>query len=98
MPIEIKPGEGKDEFISRCISTEVEAGKSTEQATAICLAQFRKVSLAETEPSISPADIDACMAMLKGQNPSYVGAGAMKICVARLTSKQKSDAESGVGA
>ena len=36
MPVNIKPGEMENEFISRCIGIETEYGKSQEQATAIC--------------------------------------------------------------
>lgn len=36
MPVNIKPGEMENEFISRCIGIETEYGKSQEQAAAIC--------------------------------------------------------------
>lgn len=42
MPINIKPGEGEEEFISRCIADEVSAGYPTDQAAAICYAYYRK--------------------------------------------------------
>lgn len=36
MPIKRKPGEKKSDYMSRCIKTEMDAGKSNEQAVAIC--------------------------------------------------------------
>jgi len=88
MPIDRRPGEGRDEFLSRCISTEVEAGMDRDQASAICYTKLKKVNMQEEGPAIPQEEIDYCMNMLKGQNPSYVGAGAMKICIARLTAKK----------
>ena len=88
MPIDRRPGEDRDEFLSRCISTEVAAGKDQDQASAICYTKLKKVNMQEEGPAISQEEIDYCMNMLKGQNPSYVGAGAMKICIARLTAKK----------
>lgn len=40
MPIEIKSGENKQEYISRCIGVEIEAGYEQEQAAAICYAYY----------------------------------------------------------
>jgi|LakMenE01Jun11ns_1017448.scaffolds.fasta_scaffold9952498_2 hypothetical protein len=40
MPIDKNPGESKDEFISRCISVEIKAGKESDQAAAICYAKW----------------------------------------------------------
>lgn len=37
MPIQPKPNESKDEFISRCISKEVKTGKAQDVAIAICM-------------------------------------------------------------
>jgi hypothetical protein len=93
MPIERRAGESRDEFLSRCISTEVEAGKPQDQAAAICYTQLKKVNMQEEAPAIPQEDIDYCMAMLKGQNPSYVGPGALKICIARLTAKKQNEDE-----
>lgn len=41
MPIDIKPGESKDEFISRCIATEKRAGKPNDVAAAICYSKWK---------------------------------------------------------
>jgi hypothetical protein len=93
MPIERKPGEDRDEFLSRCISTEVASGKDPDQASAICYTKLKKVNMQEEAPAIPQEDIDYCMAMLKGQNPTYVGPGALKICIARLTAKKQNEDE-----
>jgi len=89
MPIDRRPGEGRDEFLSRCISTEVGAGKDQDQAAAICYTKLKKVNMQEEAPAIPQEEIDECLLMLRGQNPSYVGAGALKICIARLTAAKK---------
>jgi hypothetical protein len=89
MPIDRMPGEGRDEFLTRCISTEVGAGKPQDQAAAICYTKLKKVNMQEEAPAIPQEEIDECLLMLRGQNPSYVGAGALKICIARLTAAKK---------
>jgi hypothetical protein len=89
MPIDRNPGESRDEFLSRCIATEVRSGKDQDQAAAICYTQLKKVNMAEEAPAIPQEEIDYCLAMLRGQNPSYVGPGALKICIARLTAAKK---------
>jgi hypothetical protein len=40
MVAEPKAGESKDEFVSRCIAVEVEAGKEQDQAAAICYSKW----------------------------------------------------------
>jgi len=89
MPIDRMPGEGRDEFLSRCIATEVGAGKPQDQATAICYTKLKQVNMAEEAPAIPQEEIDYCLAMLRGQNPTYVGPAALKICVDRLTIAKK---------
>jgi len=89
MPIDRNPGESRDEFLSRCIATEVRSGKDQDQAAAICYTQLKKVNMAEEVPTIPQEEIDYCLAMLRGQNPSYVGPGALKICIDRLTIAKK---------
>ena len=85
MPIPQRaPGESKDEYIGRCIASEVAAGKPQDQASAICYMQLSKTRMAETEPEIDPALMQQCMLDVQGMNPSYSGAVAMKICKARL--------------
>jgi hypothetical protein len=42
MPVNIKKGETENEFIGRCISEEVGAGKEQDQAAAICYSYWRK--------------------------------------------------------
>jgi len=89
MPIDRNPGESRDEFLTRCISTEVGAGKPQDQAAAICYQQLKKVNMQEEAPAIPQEEIDYCLKMLRGQNPTYVGPGALKICIARLTAAKK---------
>jgi hypothetical protein len=36
MPIEKRPGESKDQFISRCIEKEISSGMTNDQAAAVC--------------------------------------------------------------
>jgi hypothetical protein len=50
----------------------------------------------EEGPAIPQEEIDYCMNMLKGQNPSYVGPGALKICIARLTAKKVNQEQYGI--
>ena len=86
MPIPQRtPGESRDEYIGRCISSEVAAGKPQDQAAAICYNQLKKVQMAEEVPTVDPKEIEACMLELRGINPSYAGAVAYKICYNRLT-------------
>ncbi len=89
MPIDRNPGESKDDFLSRCIATEVRSGKDQDQAAAICYTQLKKVNMAEEVPTIPQEEIDLCLASLRGQNPTYVGPGALKICIDRLTIAKK---------
>ena len=96
MPIDRNPGESRDEFLSRCISTEVAAGKDQDQAAAICYTKLKKVNMQEEAPAIPQEEIDYCLAMLKGQNPTYVGPGALKICISRLTAKKANQMEYGI--
>ena len=85
MPIPQKnPGEGRDEYIGRCISN-LSGEYPQDQATAICYAQLSKVNMAEETPTVDPKEIEACMLELRGINPSYAGAVAYKICYDRLT-------------
>ena len=90
-----RAGEERDAFVGRCIS-ELSAEYSQDQAAAICYQQLKKVNMAEEAPAIPQEDIDYCLAMLKGQNPSYVGPGALKICIARLSAKKENQDEYGI--
>ena len=45
MPIKRKQGESKDDFMSRCISVEINAGKQIDQAAAICYAAWDEKQL-----------------------------------------------------
>jgi hypothetical protein len=76
-------GEGRDEYIGRCISN-LSDEYPQDQATAICYNQLKKINMAEEVPTIDPALLQQCLLDVQGMNPSYSGAVAMKICVARL--------------
>lgn len=54
MPIEKRQDETKDEFMSRCITTEVDNGKPQDQAVAICIAYSEDYFKSAT-PSVSDA-------------------------------------------
>lgn len=96
MPIPTRtPGESKDDYIGRCIKN-LSDEYPQDQAAAICYNQLKKVNMAEEAPAIPQEEIDYCLAMLKGQNPSYVGPGALKICIARLTAKKENQEKYGI--
>lgn len=89
MPIpDRRATESRDEFVGRCIS-ELSNEYPKDQAAAICYQQLKKVNMQEEAPAIPQEEIDYCLAMLRGQNPTYVGPGALKICIARLTAAKK---------
>ena len=96
MPIpERRATESKDEFLSRCIG-DLSGEYPQDQASAICYNQLKKINMAEEAPAIPQEEIDYCLAMLKGQNPTYVGPGALKICIARLTAKKQAETQDGI--
>lgn len=41
MPINPRAGESREQFVSRCIATEIDAGKPQDQAAAICYSVWR---------------------------------------------------------
>lgn len=45
MPVNVNKGESENEFISRCISEEVGAGKDQDQAVAICYSYWDKENM-----------------------------------------------------
>ena len=47
MTIKKKPGENKNEFISRCVAIETQSGKDKSQAAAICYTYWEDFSLEE---------------------------------------------------
>jgi len=49
MPIKVKKGETQDEFISRCIGEEINAGYEQDQASAMCYSYWEKREEMETE-------------------------------------------------
>lgn len=42
MPINVNKGESEQEFVSRCIADEINAGREQDQAAAICYATYEK--------------------------------------------------------
>jgi hypothetical protein len=42
MPIEIKPKENENDFISRCVGEEINAGKEQDVSVAICYSYWRE--------------------------------------------------------
>ena len=98
MPItQRNPGEGRDEFISRCIA-DMSAEYPADQASAICYLQLKKTRMAEEVPAIDTALLAQCLLDVQGMNPSYSGAVAMKICQARLAvgARQRSIEDRGI--
>jgi len=96
MPIpERRATESRDEFVGRCISA-LSSEYPQDQAAAICYQQLKKVNMQEEVPGIPQEEIDYCLAMLKGQNPTYVGPGALKICIARLSAKKANEEQYGI--
>jgi hypothetical protein len=52
MPIKIQPNEREEDFISRCIATEIESGYSQEQSAAICYSYWRRDKMSKiTNPT-----------------------------------------------
>lgn len=47
MPIKKKAGENEQEFVSRCIAEEINAGKEQDVAAAICYSYWRKDSMSK---------------------------------------------------
>ncbi len=59
MPIDKKPGESKDEFISRCMSIEIKGGKPQDQAYSICITKYEELSSTQSVATdLPPASID----------------------------------------
>ena len=40
MPLNVNPGESREEFLQRCIPGEIKAGKPPKQAQAICFSAW----------------------------------------------------------
>jgi hypothetical protein len=47
MPVNVNKGESENEFISRCISEEIGAGKEQDQAVAICYSYWDKENMSK---------------------------------------------------
>lgn len=44
MPVDKKPGESKNDFISRCVKIEINNGHPQDQAVAICISKWEELS------------------------------------------------------
>jgi|APGre2960657404_1045060.scaffolds.fasta_scaffold18892_3 hypothetical protein len=53
MPINIRPGEKEEEFISRCIGEEVASGKEQDVSAAICYSYWRKDKMSKIKDTTS---------------------------------------------
>lgn len=58
MPINKVEGESKEEFISRCIAEEVNSGKESDQAAAICYAKWDEFGATASSYDFPPANIE----------------------------------------
>lgn len=47
MPISKRKGERKNDFINRCVGSEISSGMKTDQAVAVCYAKWEEMSLKE---------------------------------------------------
>jgi hypothetical protein len=53
MPINIRPGEKEEDFISRCIGEEVASGKEQDVSAAICYSYWRKDKMSKIKDTTS---------------------------------------------
>ena len=53
MPVNIKKGESEQDFISRCIGDEINAGNEQDQAAAICYSYWRKDKMSKMTDTTS---------------------------------------------
>jgi N-dimethylarginine dimethylaminohydrolase len=58
MPIQVKPSQNKQDFISDCISTEIKSGKEKEQAAAICYSSWNNAKKSNLLKSINVIKTD----------------------------------------
>ena len=71
MPIKPKSGETRDQFISRCIGTEVSAGYEQDQAAAICYTKWREEKMKSSNKRVA-AKI-ATITKFSGINLNFAG-------------------------
>ena len=53
MPINVKSGEREEEFISRCIETEIKSGKEQSVAAGICYSVWRESKMSSQERMVN---------------------------------------------
>lgn len=58
MPLDKKPDENKDEFVSRCISHEMGKGHPQDQSIAMCISQWDNFSTATQSIDLPPASVN----------------------------------------
>jgi len=58
MPLDKKPDENKDEFVSRCISHEMGKGYPQDQSIAMCISQWDNFSTATQSVDLPPASVN----------------------------------------
>lgn len=73
MPIKPKGGETEQEFISRCIPVEIEAGKETDVAAAICYSIYREEKMNKSTTNRVADKIAKLSNNYKGVNLSSTG-------------------------
>ena len=71
MPIKPKSNESRDQFISRCIEIEIEAGYSQEVAGAICYTKWREEKMKKSNQRVA-AKIQN-ISKFKGINLNFAG-------------------------
>jgi hypothetical protein len=73
MPIKPKSGETEQDFVSRCIPTEIEAGKSNDVAAAICYSVFKEGKMNKSTTNRVADKINKLSNNYKGINLSVDG-------------------------
>ena len=73
MPIKPKGGETEQEFISRCIPVEIEAGYPQEQAAAICYSIYREGKMKKSTTNRVAEKVNKLYNNFRGVNLSSTG-------------------------
>lgn len=78
MPIKPKGGETQQEFISRCIPVEIEAGYPQEQAAAICYSIYKEEKMKKTYENNVASKLAALNKKYEGLNLKAVYAEGLE--------------------
>ena len=73
MPLKPKSGETRDEFISRCIATEISAGYDNPQAAGICYSKWREEKMKKANYNSKVASRLATITKFSGVNLNFAG-------------------------